>query len=342
MIDDLLRETFARHEADAPRTEDLRRGIERLTARRRRRRTAVLTGGTAAAVILVLVAVSLFVRILAPSVPVVPVMPSALGTVPDRALNFLVLGLYDAPGIPAPYRSDSMTLVHIPRDRQAIYLVDFERDVLVDIPGHGPGRINTAHALGGPQLAAAVMQNLTGVPLDGTVVFGLAALGELVDALGPIELCITSRITSIHSGRTFETGCYPFDGDAVTDLVRQRSDLPLGTYTRNANIQRVFVGLFASARTSDLFSDAGRIMALLGLDGINVDAQGIDPFLLGGEVRDLTSNDLVGIAAPHWLPTPDGQAKLLDPVVTPELFAAVRADTMAAFVAAHPDWVANS
>jgi LCP family protein required for cell wall assembly len=342
MIDDMLRETFARHEAEAPRTDDLRRGIDRLTVRRRRRRTAVLTGGTAATVVLVLVAVSVFVRLLAPNLPVAPVIPGIVGTVPDRALNFLVLGIDDAPGMPEPYRSDSITVVHIPRERQAIYLVDFERDVQVEIPGHGTGRINTAHALGGPQLAAAVVQNLTGLTLDGTVVVGLGALGELVDALGPLQMCVPTEITSIHTGQTYAVGCYDVDADAVTDLVRQRTGLPRASYDRNEIVQSVMRMLFARALSLDLLTDADRIAALLGTDGLTIDLPGLDLVGLAGQVRHLTANELLGIVSPYWQPTPDGQGEQLDPVVTPDLFAALRTDTMASFVTAHPDWVATT
>jgi LCP family protein required for cell wall assembly len=339
MMDNLLRETFARHEAEAPGTDELRGGIERLTVRRRRRRTAILTGGTAAAVALVLIAVSLFVRL---ATPRVDILPGVVGTVPDRALNFLVLGLDDAPGMAAPYRSDSLTLVHIPRDRQVIYLVDVERDVLVDIPGHGPGRINTAHALGGPQLAATVVHNLTGVALDGTVVLGLGTLGELVDALGPLDICVPTEITSIHTGRTYEVGCYEFDAVAATDLVRQRTGLARASYDRNEIVQQVMKALFVRALSLDLFTDADRLAALLGTDGLTVDLPGLDVVGLAGQVRHLTADKLVGILSPHFLPLPGDQGEQLDPLVTPELFAALQTDTMTSFVTAHPDWVATA
>ncbi len=339
MMDDLLRETFARHEADAPRPEELRAGIDRLATRRRRRRTALLTGGTAAAVALVLVAVSAFVRLLAPNVPTVPLLPGILGTVPDRALNFLVLGIDDAPGIPTPYRSDSITVVHLSHDRKTISLVDFERDLWVELPGHGPGKLNTAYPLGGAELATAAVHNLTGVAPDATVVVSLGGLGELIDALAPVHMCIVTEITSIHTGQTYPVGCYDIDADAAIDLVRQRTGLGRGSYDRNELIQDVMVALLGRAIALDLFADADRIAALARLDGITVNAPGLDLVALGGQVWAARPYDLFGIVAPRFQPHPDGEGEQLDPTVAPELFAALRDDAVGEFVVAHPDWV---
>ena len=51
MMDDLLRETFARHEADAPRPEELRAGIDRLATRRRRERPGAATASVVRGVV---------------------------------------------------------------------------------------------------------------------------------------------------------------------------------------------------------------------------------------------------------------------------------------------------
>ncbi|MEO5878214.1 MAG: LCP family protein, partial [Streptosporangiaceae bacterium] len=49
-------------------------------------------------------------------------------------------------------RTDTIMMVHIPRDRKKIFLVSFPRDSYVDVPGHGPSKINAAYSWGGPPL----------------------------------------------------------------------------------------------------------------------------------------------------------------------------------------------
>ena len=201
MIEEQLRDSFARHEGQAPDVQELRRGIARLGVRRRRRRIALRSGGAAAIVAVVLLAIPVILRTLPPGgLPTIaPVVTTSL---PDGPLNFLVLGLdpYD------PVGSDSVTLVHLSGDHQRAYLVDIERDVLVDIPGHGQGKINSAYALGGAQLTAQIVRNLTGVTVNGVAVVTLDALRDLTDAVGPIRVCLPETVVSIHTGRTFPHG----------------------------------------------------------------------------------------------------------------------------------------
>jgi hypothetical protein len=186
------------------------------------------------------------------------------------------------------------------------------------------------------------VHNLTGVPLDGTVVISLGGLGELIEALAPMHMCVVTEITSIHTGRTYPTGCYDIDADAAIDLVRQRTGLGRGSYDRNGIIQDMMAALLGRAIALDLFADADRIAALSRLDGVTVNAPGLDPVALAGQVWTARPYDLFGIVSPRFLPHPDGQGEQLDPTVAAELFAALGTDTMAGFVTAHPDWVTTT
>jgi LCP family protein required for cell wall assembly len=257
-------------------------------------------------------------------------------------LNFLVLGLEptDPAGGHQP-SSDSVTLVHLSGNHKRVYLVDVERDVLVDIPGHGQGKINSAYALGGAQLTAQVVRNLTGVTLDGTAVVTLDALRDLTAAVGPIRVCLPDTVVSIHTGRTFPPGCQWVDGTGVEDLVRQRMSLPLGGYARDANIQRVMMGLATRVQALNLLTDANRVAGLMHVGGLQLDLGSIDGIALAAQLKNLDGDSLVGIVSPH--PQSIAQAgyayERLDPIVSPQLFAALRNDTLDQFAAAHPDWL---
>jgi LCP family protein required for cell wall assembly len=337
MIEQQLRESFARHEVEAPNVDSIRQGIVNLSGKRRRRRIALRSTGVAAIVAVVLLVVPLILKNVPDRVP--HIAPGVTISTPDGPLNFLVLGLepVDQPG------PDSVTVVHLSGDHKRAYLIDFERDLLVDIPGHGQGKLTSAYKLGGAQLTKQIVQNLTGITFNGVATVTLDALRDLTNAVGGIQMCLPMTVKSIHTGRTFPAGCYPFDGAAVEDLVRQRMNLPMGGYTRDANIQRVMMALVSKVHTLNLLSDANRVAALLRVDGLHVDLGDLDAIALAAQLKNLDKNDIRGIVNPQFNTVDkDGIAyEMLNPSVTPQLFGALRDDTLDQFAAAHPDWLVN-
>jgi LCP family protein required for cell wall assembly len=334
MIEDELRAAFARHEPQAPAVAMLRPAIARLAARRRRRRARVRAGGVALLALAVLVGVPP----LAHRAP--DAMPDVMSElVPAGPLDLLLIGLDPPELVPGqPPRSDTIIVVHIPADRHSAYLVSIERDVEVDIPGHGPDKINAAYPSGGAALLTAVVEAMTGIDLDGTVTVTLPALATVTDVLGGIRMCLPAPTVSIHTGRQFPVGCSEFDGAAVADLARQRFDLPLGGYDRDRNVQRILIAIAARAGELDLRRNAGVVTDLLRVNGITVDLPGIDPVALALALHGIAASDIIGLGEHRFEPTGNGNERL-DPVVTPELFAALRDDTVDRFVATHPTWV---
>ena len=345
MIEDQLRDAFARHEMEAPGVDVLRRGIARLTTRRRRRRVALRTGGVAAVVAMVLLAMPLIIRNVPSRTFQQNLLPGNIASAPHGPLNVLVLGLEPYPSSQGPNPgSDSITIVHISADRTRVYLIDIERDVRVDIPGHGQGKLTSAYAIGGAPLTTQIVQSMTGVSLDGVVVLTLDALRDLTDAVGGIDMCVPVTVRSVHTGWTFPTGCYHLDGAAVADFVRQRYDLPVGGYTRDANVQRVMKALTKRVHALNIATDASKLAALLSVRGLQIDLRGNNVMTLAAQLKNIDGKDLVGIVSPHYqsLPTNGGVAyEQLDPVVAPEMFAALRSDTLDTFATAHADWIVD-
>lgn len=340
MIEEHLRESFARHEAQAPETDTLRQGIRRLAARRRRRRLAVGAGSVAVLVVAVLVAVPLALRqtVAAGLGGALPGSTNSSG-VPDRALNILLVGL-DPPDFGVA--TDNITVVHITADRKRVYLADIERDVAVDLPGVGQTKINSVYQRGGLPLLSSAVQKMTGLTLDGSVALSLGALSEITDDLGGLKVCLPANITSWGTKRTFSAGCSTMDGSTVADLAQQRHDVPMGAYGRSANIHRILISLVTRVSSLNLFTDAGRLNALAHTDGLTIDVPGINLIELATQVRGLTGESVVGIVSPRYQHAPgDGNQnyEALDPVVAPQLFAAFRDGTLDQFAAAHPDWL---
>lgn len=341
MIEEELRDAFARHEEQAPPLDPLRRAIDALAARRRRRRTATRTGAAAVAVALALaVPVQLWRGGLPESVELA-IGVAAQEAAPEGALNLLLLGL-DQRGDMKDARSDTIMLVHLPADGSAAYLVSIERDVAVEIPGEGRVKINGAYTVGGAQGARQAVERLTGVQVDAVAEVKFSALRSVTDALGGLPVCLPQRVTSRHTGEVFPAGCQGYTGTQVADLVRQRWDgLPHGAYDRDRIGQRVLLGLVKKAGDKAVLSDFGMVSRLVGTPGITLHTG--DLSLLGLVVRldRVEAAGLVGVSQPTFRPVDHGgfPFEQLDPQVAPRLFAALRDDTMGEFVLLHPDWV---
>lgn len=91
-------------------------------------------------------------------------------------VNVLVMGLdlNDWRGDDGPPRTDTMILLTIDPLTKTAGMLSIPRDLWVNIPGHGHGRINTAYQIGeafkmpggGSGLAAKTVENLLGVPVQ--------------------------------------------------------------------------------------------------------------------------------------------------------------------------------
>ena len=117
------------------------------------------------------------------------------------SVNVLVLGLDRRSQETGPSRSDVIMLVHLDAHEERVRLLSIPRDLYVEIPDHGQGRINTAHfwgeletAGGGPaRVVRAINQNF-GLPVHGYFRFDFQGFVKVVDALGGIYVEVPSDI----------------------------------------------------------------------------------------------------------------------------------------------------
>jgi len=101
-----------------------------------------------------------------------------------------------APGRQDARRSDSLLLLRTDPGTHRLSYLSIPRDLLVDIPGYGSGKINAANQLGGPALTLATVRGLTGLPIHHVVVFDFDGFRELIDALGGIDVNVPKPILS--------------------------------------------------------------------------------------------------------------------------------------------------
>ncbi len=101
-----------------------------------------------------------------------------------------------APGRGDARRSDSLLLMRTDPDKHRISYLSIPRDLRVDIPGYGSGKINAANQVGGPALTLATVRSLTGLPIHHVVVVDFDGFRDLIDALGGIEIDVPKPILS--------------------------------------------------------------------------------------------------------------------------------------------------
>lgn len=271
---------------------------------------------------------------------------------PDSGpLNFLLLGSdsRDGESDQGEYpgqRSDAIMIFHVSRDREKATVVSIPRDSYVPVPPHGdawPGgmnKLNAAFAYGGAPLAAKTITELTGVALDGAAVANFAAVRQMVDAVGGVQLCIPYDVVSTDTERVWTRGCHHFDGAAADDFIRQRHNLPGGDFARMHD-QQLVVGAIA-----EKVSAKNVIRNPLHLDRLLVAAsralvvdQDLDLRQLALAVRKINPSDLRFVTVPASndnLQTAAGSSVELDPEKSNSLFAALRDDTVTQWLAANP------
>lgn len=350
MNEDELRAAFARHEAEAPDVEELHTTINKEAARRRRRRSTVLTGGVAAGVA---VAVGLPMYLTGQAVPggATAAATTTAPATPAKAINLLLLGSdHRGSWSEGNARADTIVIAHIPADRKTVYLISVERDVQVDIPGHGTQKINaalyygtekTGTPQGGLDLMAQTLTQLSGVTFDGGAVVEYPALRSITDTLGGVRVCLPGKVElyldpAKGPRRELKAGCQELNGADAQALVQQRHGLPNGSYDRDRNAQRYLLGVAEKVSKLNL-RDAGTILRLTRTNGLTIDLRGISAPELALQLRDLKPDEIIPLSLSNTFH--GGGATETIPPLGLELLRALKEQNLATFVQAHPEMV---
>ncbi len=113
-----------------------------------------------------------------------------------RALTILLLGIdqRSAAAEQGPFRTDTMILIHINPASETVGVLSLPRDLWVEIPNYGPGRINTANFLGdsdaypgggGPALAMETIAENFGIRVEKYLLVNFDVFTSVVDLLAP-------------------------------------------------------------------------------------------------------------------------------------------------------------
>jgi len=262
------------------------------------------------------------------------------------AMNILLIGS-DSRGTDTG-RSDSFIVMHISADRKSVYLISFPRDMWVSIPGYGKAKINAAYSYGQSALAVSTIEALTGARIDHVVITDFTDFVELVDTIGPVTVDNPVGSTALSDrGVRYQFPKGPLvikDGYMALAYARQREELPNGDLDRTLR-QRAFLKAVAlKIATPDVLANPVKLNAVIGTISkyVSVDSAFSDDAILslGFSLTGITSASQI-----HMVQAPitgfgmiDGQS--VDNVDVPgnaALGKALQTDTMAAFVASHPN-----
>lgn len=101
--------------------------------------------------------------------------------------NVLLIGV-DARDLDEPCRSDSMIIATLDNNNKKVKLTSLFRDTLVDIPGHGEAKLNSAYMLGGPELLMKTVKETYNVSIDKYIIINFWGFETIVDYIGGIEV----------------------------------------------------------------------------------------------------------------------------------------------------------
>ena len=101
--------------------------------------------------------------------------------------NVLLIGT-DARTLDEASRADSIIIATLDNNNKKIRLTSLFRDTLVNIPGHGEGKLNAALAYGGPELLIETIRNTYGINLDKYVIINFWGFEAVIDQMGGLEL----------------------------------------------------------------------------------------------------------------------------------------------------------
>ena len=238
-------------------------------------------------------------------------------------------------GITGPGRADTILLLHVP-DHGTTSLISIPRDTYVDIPGHGPAKLNAATAYGGAPLLVQTVEQITGLKIDHYVEIGMGGVKDVVDAVGGVELCWDADVDDPDSGMVWTAGCHTVDGTQALAFSRMRKSDPTGDIGRGLRQRQVVGAVMHKVNPASLVVRPDRQVSLVdsGTAALRVD-QGTSVVDLGRlALAFRTANGSGGVTGTppiksmNYRPGNVGSTVLLDPDASPAFWKAIADGTL--------------
>lgn len=250
--------------------------------------------------------------------------------VPGDLLFFLVIGSDARPGQDITRaRADSIHIAAVDPLIRKGTVIGLPRDSFVNVPGHGQRKINSALALGGPNLLVQTVRDLTGFPIEYYAVTAFEGIVRMVNELRGVDVKVPYRMNDRYSGARFEPGWHHMDGNQVLAFTRARHGVPNGDFGRSENQGRVILHALEKLRAET--RDESGIRKWLGVlyrHG-RMDMSMQDAVGFGVLARQIVPSSLKNIVASGTATSRDGQSVVVLDERAYETFRDVGADAQA-------------
>jgi LCP family protein required for cell wall assembly len=187
-------------------------------------------------------------------------------------------------------RSDTMILLMIDPKLKVASMLSIPRDLFVDIPGYGLGRINTAYTYGGGQLAIDTVQYNLGIRINYYVMAEFDAFVTLVDDIGGVDVYVPYDIYDPY----YPDMNYGYDPFYITKGDHHLDGATALKYVRTRHTDSDFG---RAQRTQDvLFAIRDRVLTLDMLPSLVQQAPAIYATISNSIETDMTLDDMVSLA----------------------------------------------
>ncbi|MFC0715354.1 LCP family protein [Cellulomonas biazotea] len=228
-------------------------------------------------------------------------------------------------------RTDTILLLHVPASGPSA-LISLPRDTYVEIPDHGASKLNAAFSWGQAPLLVRTVEQLTGLTVDHYAEIGMAGVGQVVDAVGGVNLCHDADVNDADSGMVWTAGCHDVDGTQALSFARMRKADLKGDVGRAERQRQLVSAVMAKVSPSSLVLNPGKQVALVdagtGALTLDEDSNIVDLARLALAFRDATGPEGITGTPPiidlDYRPGDVGSTVRLDPDQTPVFFAAIR------------------
>jgi len=235
------------------------------------------------------------------------------------SLTFLVVGSDSRDGIddltffgPAGgERGDVIMLVHLDQPTGDARMLSVPRDLWVNIPGNGEGKINAAYAYGGPSLMVQTIRENLGIEVNHYVEVDFVGFISMVDELGGVEMTFPHAARDAASGLAIEAGTQILDGEQALAFARSRKyeehqngrwvHVEATDIGRTQRQQQVVRAILTELKTPGSIAEAGQIAGSMAqhmtVDGTLADSSVAS---LAWNFRGLVTGSLEGQTLPVY------------------------------------------
>lgn len=187
-------------------------------------------------------------------------------------------------------RSDTIMIARLDAETHSVSMLSIPRDSYTAVEGHGMTKINHASAYGGPELMIQTVKELTGLPIHHYVEIDFQGFGQVVDALGGVEMTVDEPV--VDGGKVLlSPGTQVLSGYEALLFVRNRKAYADGDFSRMRNQQAL---LFAMVKKASDDTNFARLPGILDSISRHLKTDWTVPELMSvaSEYRGIGSDDM--------------------------------------------------